>query len=90
VSFCQTAPLCRLTFEHVVINRPRLLPSPPGHYLDLNAILLNVNAGREEQPAFRNGPDPVVLAPVVQPLPFGGVTLQCPGLAENGVHEYLE
>src|SRR5271157_1958850 len=80
----------RVTFEHAIIDRPRLLPTAPGGDLDFDAILLDVRARRQEQTAARDQPDLVVLTPVVELLPIRSLAELGPRLAQYGVDEYLE
>ena len=55
----------RVADEHAVINRPRFLATPPGHYFNFNAVSLDVRTGGEEQASGRDGADRVILAPIV-------------------------
>src|ERR1017187_8573842 len=86
-------PHCRargVAFEYPIIDRPRLLPTAPRRNLDLDAVLLDISASRQEQPARRHGADLVRLAAVIKLLPLRGFAEERPSLAQHGVHEDLK
>ncbi len=72
--------LGRLPCQHLVIYRPGLLAATPGHHLHLDAVLLDIDSRREEQPAIRHVADAIVLAPIIEPLPVRGLSPQRPRL----------
>src|ERR1019366_832219 len=86
-------PHCRargVAFEHPIIDGPRFLSTAPGGNLDLDAVLLDVRARREEQTAAWDQSDLIVLTPVVELLPLRGFAEERPGLAQHCVDEDLK
>src|ERR1035438_75996 len=86
-------PHCRargIAFEHPIIDGPRFLSTAPGGNLDLDAVLLDVRARREEQTAAWDQSDLIVLAPVIKLLPLRRFAEQRPSLAQHGVDEDLK
>ena len=86
-------PHCRargVAFEHPIIDGPRFLATPPGGNLDLDAVLLDIRARRQEQTAARHQSDLIVLTPVVELLPLRGFAEQRPSLAQHRVDEDLK
>ena len=73
--------------DHDVIDKPAgEAASPcPDRYLD--AVLLDVGAGGQEQPTGRHRSELPILTPLVEPLPVGRFSGLDPGLAEDAVLE---
>src|ERR1035438_1107626 len=82
--------LRRLSFQHLIISRPRFFSAAPRHDFYLDPVFLDIDAGGQEQTTPWNRPDPVILAVVVKPLPFGSISAQRPGLAQHRVDEHLK
>ena len=73
--------------DHDVIDEPALEPAAPGPDVDLDAVLLHVGAGGQDQPALGHRADRPALAPLVEPLPVRRLAGLDPGLAEHGVRK---
>ena len=80
----------RTAVQHDVLDQPAFQAAAPCPDVDLDAVLLDVGAGGEEQAAGRNAARLPVLAPVMQALPVRRLAGLDPGLAENGVAEGLD
>ena len=48
-----------VAFDHTVVDRPALLALAPGDNLDLDPVLLDIDARGQEQAAFRDDTDAV-------------------------------
>ena len=70
-----------------VIDEPAFEAAAPGPDVDLDAVLLNVGAGGQEQPARRDRADLPSLAALIEPLPVRRLAGLDPGLAEHAVLE---
>ena len=77
----------RSAVDDDMIDEPALQPAAPGPDVDLDAVLLHVGAGGQEQPALRHRARGPALAPVVEPPPVRRLAGLDPGLAEDGVAE---
>src|SRR5690606_32879831 len=80
----------RPALDHDVIDEPALKPSPPGPDIDLDALLLDIRARRQEQPARWYHAWPPRLAAIVEPLPVRRLAGFDPCLAEDSVAERLD
>jgi len=74
-------------FDHDMVDEPALEAAAPGPDRDLDAVLLDVGAGGEEQPAVRDGPERPGLAPLIEALPVWRLAGLDPGLAQYAVLE---
>ena len=72
-----------------MIDEPALQPAAPGPDVDLDAVLLHVGAGGQDQPALGDGAGRPALAAVVEPAPVRRLAALHPALAERGVDEGL-
>src|SRR5690606_3475869 len=82
-------PIRPALYTHV-IDEPALKPSAPGPDIDLDAVLLDIRARRQEQPARWHRAWPPRLAAVVEPLPVRRLAGFDPCLAEDSVAERLD
>ena len=73
-----------------MIDEPALQPAAPCPDIDLDAVLLDVRAGGQEQAAPGHGSRTPCLAPVRQPLPVRRFAGLDPCLAEDRVAERLD
>src|SRR4051794_37549821 len=74
-------------FHHDVIDEPTFETAAPGPDIDLDAVLLHVGAGGEEQSTPRNCADLPRLTALIEPLPvrrFAGLN---PRQAQHAVLE---
>ena len=74
-------------FDHDVIDQPAFEPPTPGPDIDLDAVLLDVGARRQEQAAARHRADLPGFAALIEPLPIRRLAGLDPGLAQHAVLE---
>ena len=86
-SASQAAGVLRPAVDDDMIDEPALQPAAPGPDVDLDAVLLHVGAGGQEQPALGHRAGRPALAAVVEPPPVRRLAGLDPGLAEDGVAE---
>ena len=79
--------MLRSAVDDDMIDEPALEPAAPGPDVDLDAVLLHVGAGGQDQPALGHGAGRPALAAVVEPAPVRRLAGLDPGLAEDGVAE---
>src|ERR687891_302494 len=72
-----------------VVDRPALLASAPGHHLDLDPVLLDIDARGQEQARLGHDADAVALATLVQPLPLRRLGLLLERQPQHRVDEPL-
>src|SRR6202043_4208646 len=77
----------RTAGDHNVVDEPAGQAAAPGPDRDLDAVLLDVRAGGQEQAAARHRADAPGFAPLVEPLPIGRFPGLDPGLAEDTILE---
>ena len=83
----QLPGVLRSAVDDDMIDEPALQPAAPGPDVDLDAVLLHVGAGGQDQPALGHGAGRPALAAVVEPPPVRRLAGLDPGLAEDGVAE---
>lgn len=76
--------------QDAVLDEPRGLAATPRPHRHFDTVLLHVGAGSEHQSAPRHRADAIVLAPLEEPLPVGGLALLDPSLTELSVLERFQ
>jgi hypothetical protein len=76
--------------DRPVLDNPPLAVAAPAPDIDLSAITLQVDAGRQVEDANWNGVGDDSRGTLIEPPLFGRLALLLPWLAERGVDEGLQ